>query len=320
MSKSEQEGFKKAHICDVDEGYAAQRIDNFLRNKLKGVPKTRIYRMIRKGEVRVNKGRVKPDYKLKAGDKVRIPPVTITETAPVDTVSHNFASLIESSILYEDSALMVVNKPSGIAVHGGSGIKLGLIEALRQIRPEQKNLELVHRLDRDTSGCVMIAKKRSLLKFLHEQLRGDGVDKRYLALVVGRWPNRKQQVDVALQKITLVSGERRVKAVTDGKASITKFTVLQRYSGYTLVEVKPVTGRTHQIRVHCQYAGHPIAGDVKYGLDEDNAALKQIGLARLFLHAHRLTIPMPDSQQHMTTDAPLDPELQQFLSTLEKVD
>ncbi len=320
MGKSEEEGFRKAHIVVIDENYAQQRIDNFLRQKLKGVPKTRIYRMIRKGEVRVNKGRIRPEYKLNAGDKIRIPPVTVSKNRPEVTAGRSLTNLIKASILYEDAALLVINKPSGIAVHGGSGIKLGLIEALRQIRPELKNLELVHRLDRDTSGCVMIAKKRSMLKFLHEHLRGDGIDKRYLALVVGRWPNRKQRVDVPLQKISLPSGERIVKASAAGKSSLTQYRVCQRFTGYTLIEAKPVTGRTHQIRVHCQYAGHPIAGDVKYGTDADNALLKQIGLKRLFLHAHRLTIPLPGKQEHLTVDAALDPVLQNSMAKLIKSD
>lgn len=320
MSKLEAEGFKKAHIIEIDENNEQQRIDNFLRLKLKGVPKTRIYRMIRKGEVRVNKGRIKPEYKLKTGDQVRIPPVTVSEKAPLSTVGKSLADLIESSILYEDDKLIVVNKPSGIAVHGGSGITLGLIEVFRQIRPQQKSLELVHRLDRDTSGCVMIAKKRSMLKFLHGHLRGNGIDKRYLALVVGRWSDRKQKVDAGLLKISLPSGERIVKVVAEGKRSLTKYSVKQRFAGYTLVEAKPVTGRTHQIRVHCQYGGHPIAGDAKYGLDEDNAALKKIGLKRLFLHAHRLTIPLPDEERKLTIEAPLDDVLQSALMNLKKTE
>lgn len=301
---------------EIDEANAGQRLDNFLRTQLKGVPKTRIYRIIRKGEVRVNKGRTKPEYKLRSGDRVRIPPIRVSENDAIPAISPGFANTIEKAILYEDDRLLVINKPSGLAVHGGSGISFGLIEALRKIRPEQRMLELVHRLDRETSGCVMVAKKRSMLRFLHEQLRGDGVQKYYKALVVGRWPKRKQRVNVPLQKNVLKSGERMVHVDDEGKRSQTDYRVCQSFPGYTLVEAKPVTGRTHQIRVHCRYAGYPIAGDDKYGEDEANRRARQLGIKRLFLHAERLEIPLPDSREILAVTAPFDDEMTQVLSNL----
>ncbi len=253
-------------LLEVSPELAGQRIDNFLRTQLKGVPKTLIYRILRKGEVRVNKGRIKPEYKLQAGDMVRVPPLRIAERDEPVPLAQGLLERLETAILYEDKALMVINKPAGIAVHGGSGLSFGVIEALRQLRPECKELELVHRLDRDTSGLLMVAKKRSMLRHLHEQLRGDGVDKRYMALVRGRWDSGKKQVSAPLLKNTLRSGERMVEVTSDGKEALTLFRVLRRFGDFaTLVEAKPVTGRTHQIRVHARHAGHGIAGDSKYG-------------------------------------------------------
>lgn len=318
MGTEQSRGGLKACQVEVTEASAGQRLDNFLRGQLKGVPKTHIYRIIRKGEVRVNKGRIKPDYKLQLGDFVRIPPVRVSEQGEQPKINKGLALSLENAILYEDDQLMVINKPSGLAVHGGSGLQFGLIEALRKIRPEQRMLELVHRLDRDTSGCVMVAKKRSMLKFLHEALRGDSVHKYYKALVVGRWPNRKKQVDASLQKNVLKSGERMVTVSAEGKKSKTLFQVCSSYPGYTLVEAKPITGRTHQIRVHCRHAGFPIVGDEKYGDEATNKAMKQLGFKRLFLHAERLEIPRPNAEQPLVITAPLDRELVSVLRQLEQ--
>lgn len=298
---SDSKGSLKVQFVEIDEGHVGQRLDNFLLGKLKGVPKSRIYRILRKGEVRVNKKRAKPELRLDYGDIVRIPPVRVAERKGPAQAGSGLLQLLESSILFEDDSLMVVNKPSGLAVHGGSGINLGLIEALRQMRPDARFLELVHRLDRDTSGCIMIAKKRSMLRYLHEQIREKRVDKIYQALVVGRWPNRKRKVDVPLKKNELKSGERIVRVDAEGKESLTEFTVLERFSDsslqeeLTLIEARPITGRTHQIRVHAQFAGHPLVGDDKYGLDDTNKAMKEQGIKRLFLHAARLKLQLPNT-------------------------
>ncbi|WP_372861493.1 23S rRNA pseudouridine(955/2504/2580) synthase RluC [Spongiibacter sp.] len=295
----------------VSEDFAGQRLDNFLMRELKGVPKSKIYNILRRGEVRVNKARAKPAYKLLAGDVLRIPPVRVSQRE-VPSVSESLGVRIRDAILYEDKGLMVVNKPSGLAVHGGSGVSLGLIESLRQLYPEQRHLELVHRLDRDTSGCVMISKKRSVLKGLHDLLqKKHAVDKRYLALVAGSWPARKQQVNVRLQKNVLQSGERMVRAGLEGKVSLTEYQLLQRIDGASLVEARPITGRTHQIRVHCQYAGHPILGDDKYGDDDLNRRFRERGLRRLFLHAHSLSFELEG--RRISVQAPLPDELQLVL-------
>lgn len=310
VSKPAPEQNNKVRLLPVTEDQAGQRIDNFLRTALKGVPKSMLYRIIRKGEVRVNKGRVKPDTKLKDGDIVRVPPVRTAQEGEVVNASKELLAKLESSILYESDTLLVINKPSGLAVHGGSGIQLGLIEALRQMRPELTFLELVHRLDRDTSGCIMVAKKRSMLRHLHEALRqGQGVSKIYHALVVGRWDSTVSKIDAPLKKNELSSGERIVKVQEDGKASITLFKVLRRFANFvTLVEAKPVTGRTHQIRVHAQFAGHPIIGDDKYGVESLNQELRGSGVKRLFLHAAALTITLPDGEK-MHFKAPLETQL-----------
>lgn len=275
--------------------YTGQRIDNFLRTQLKGVPKTLIYRILRKGEVRVNKGRIKPEYRLQAGDVIRIPPLRLSEVDAPAPVASSLLERLEAAIVHEDNGLIVLNKPAGIAVHGGSGLSFGVIEALRQLRPEATELELVHRLDRDTSGLLMVAKRRSMLRHLHQALRGDGVDKRYLALVQGYWARSKKQVSAPLLKNTLRSGERMVEVSPEGKEALTLFQVLRRFGEFaTLVEARPVTGRTHQIRVHTRHAGHPIAGDNKYGDDQFSQAIRDLGGRRLFLHAYALNVPLPD--------------------------
>lgn len=303
-------------MLEVAPELAGQRIDNFLRAQLRGVPKTLIYRILRKGEVRVNKGRVKPEYKLQAGDLVRVPPLRLAERDEPEPLAQGLLERLEAAIVYEDKALIVLNKPAGIAVHGGSGLSYGVIEALRQLRPDAKELELVHRLDRDTSGLLMIAKKRSMLRHLHQALRGDGVDKRYMALVRGRWETSKKQVNAPLLKNTLRSGERMVEVTEDGKEALTLFRVLRRFGDFaTLVEARPVTGRTHQIRVHARHAGHSIAGDSKYGDEEFTREIRELGGKRLFLHAYALRVPLPDGGE-LALEAPVD---EVWTRTLEKL-
>lgn len=300
----------------VSQDETGQRIDNFLMTKLKGVPKSLVYRIVRKGEVRVNKKRIKPDYKLQPDDTIRIPPVKLSERPELPSAKLEQVQALADAIIYEDDHLMVVNKPSGIAVHGGSGLKFGLIEALRALRPNDKNLELVHRLDRDTSGLLMVAKKRSVLKALHEQLREKSVNKQYLALVRGQWQKGCRQVEAPLQKNTLQSGERMVRVDAEGKPSLTRFRIQQRYQQATLVEASPVTGRTHQIRVHALHAGHPIAGDPKYGDREFDEQMQQLGLRRLFLHAWQLTFTHPKTERQCHFEAPLEPALSDLLTRL----
>jgi 23S rRNA pseudouridine955/2504/2580 synthase len=293
-------------LVEVAPEYAGQRIDNFLVTFLKGVPKTLIYRILRKGEVRVNKGRIKPEYKLQAGDIIRVPPVRVPERDAPVPVAQGLLQRLEAAIVHEDKGLIVLNKPAGIAVHGGSGLSFGVIEAFRQLRPDAKELELVHRLDRDTSGLLMIAKKRSMLRHLHEALRGDGVDKRYMALVRGRWDTAQKRVSAPLLKSNLRSGERMVEVNEEGKEALTIFKVLRRFGDFaTLVEAKPVTGRTHQIRVHTLHAGHAIAGDTKYGDEDFSREIRDLGGKRLFLHAYMLTVPLPDGCE-LKLEAPVD--------------
>ena len=303
-------------LLEVAPEYAGQRIDNFLRTQLKGVPKTLIYRILRKGEVRVNKGRIKPEYKLQAGDIVRVPPLRLAERDEPAPLAQGLLDRLEASIVFEDKALIVINKPAGIAVHGGSGLNFGVIEAFRQLRPDAKELELVHRLDRDTSGLLMIAKKRSMLRHLHAELRGDGVDKRYMALVRGHWATAKKQVNAPLLKNTLRSGERMVEVNDEGKEALTIFRVLRRFGEFaTLIEAKPVTGRTHQIRVHALHAGHAIAGDSKYGDEDFTREIRDAGGKRLFLHAYELRGPLPDGGE-LQLEAPVD---EMWARTLERL-
>lgn len=313
MSLSHESALISARIVKVGEEESGQRLDNFLMARLKGVPRSRIYRIVRKGEVRVNGSRVKPEYKLKAGEEVRVPPLRLAERPEQAGPSDNLRRQVEQSIVFEDDRLLVVNKPSGLAVHGGSGLTHGLIEVLRAVRPQQKFLELVHRLDRDTSGLILIAKKRSVLRALHENLREREMEKVYWAFVVGNWPTRLKRVEAPLAKNELRSGERVVRVSIDGKSSITEFRVLQRLQGLTWVEAKPVTGRTHQIRVHAQHAGFPILGDSKYGNDEVNKQFRQEGFRRLCLHAARLRIWLPGEREPLEFEVPLDEEMQALL-------
>ncbi|MEL0586294.1 MAG: 23S rRNA pseudouridine(955/2504/2580) synthase RluC [Candidatus Thiodiazotropha sp. (ex. Lucinoma kazani)] len=296
--------------------YAGQRIDNFLLRQLKGVPKSYIYRILRKGEVRVNKGRIKAVYKLKAGDSIRIPPVRMDQQAPAPRLSEQLRSGLEQAVVFEDERLLVLNKPSGMAVHGGSGVSSGIIEAFRVMRPDEKQLELVHRLDRDTSGCLLISKRRSALRALHELIRENRVDKRYLALLSGSWRKGQQNVDMPLRKNTLQGGERVVRVDAEGKSAQTHFKRLQRFKEATLVEVELITGRTHQIRVHSAWLGSPVLGDTKYGDAEANKRMREIGLRRLFLHAHQISFRLPGEKRNLTMQAPLPEALEDLLNKL----
>ena len=308
--------FQSVQTVEIEPDFEGQRIDNYLKTLLKGVPKSMVYRILRKGEVRVNKKRVKPEYKLQPFDIVRIPPIRVAESNAAPSTKLDKVATLEQHILFEDDIIILVNKPSGMAVHGGSGLSFGVIEALRALRPQQKFLELVHRLDRDTSGCLLIAKKRSALKHLHEQLREKTVDKRYQALVPGSWPENRFKVRAPLKKNILKSGERLVSVSPDGKDSETRFRILESFNDATLVEASPITGRTHQIRVHCLHAGHPIACDDKYGDKDFELRMNNLGLQRLFLHAYRLSFTHPKSGERLTFSAPLDTELTKSLERL----
>lgn len=300
----------------VDALYEGQRIDNFLFTRLKGVPKSRIYRILRKGEVRVNKKRIKPDYRIQPLDEIRIPPITVSEKPVIASPSLNAQKFLTSHVIYEDNDLLVVNKPAGMAAHGGSGIQFGVIETLRHARPQHKFLELVHRLDRDTSGCMLIAKKPSILKQLHEQLRNGDVEKIYTTLVRGHWSKSIRTVDAPLKKNQLQSGERIVAVSKEGKSALTEFRVIQRFDKATLLEAKPKTGRTHQIRVHALYASHPIAADEKYGDKEFNKMVKNYGCKRLFLHASRLVFTLADDKK-IDVEAQLPADLQAVLANMD---
>ncbi len=306
-------------LIPITDEEAGQRIDNFLRTFLKGVPKSMIYRILRKGEVRVNKKRIKPEYKLLAGDEVRVPPVRVAEREEVQVSAKlDKVAALEHCILFEDDHLLILNKPSGTAVHGGSGLSFGVIEGLRALRPDARFLELVHRLDRDTSGVLLVAKKRSALRSLHEQLRMKTMQKDYLALVRGEWQSHCKVVQAPLLKNILQSGERIVRVNSEGKPSETRFKIEEKYAFATLVKASPVTGRTHQIRVHTQYAGHPIAFDDRYGDREFDAQLAGAGINRLFLHAAALRFEHPANGETMRIEAPLEPKLRNALNKLRK--
>lgn len=306
----------KVRFVEITEDEAGQRLDNYLLRVLKGAPKSLIYRIIRKGEVRINKGRCKPERKLQGGDVVRIPPVKLEAGKEPQKAGQKLMDLLSESIVYESAALLIVNKPSGLAVHGGSGVQLGLIEALRQMYGEKMYLELVHRIDRDTSGCIMVAKKRPMLRYLHGLFRSEGgVNKTYLALVKGHWSKRKAAVDAPLQRYELQNGERMVRVDSDGKPSKTLFSVVERYEGATLVKAKPITGRTHQIRVHGLHAGHPLVGDEKYGDDDFNREMKKYGINRLFLHAFQLSLTLKDGTP-LHVEAPLPETLSASINQL----
>lgn len=314
---SESSSLASVSFVTITENHQGQRLDNFLITALKGAPRSLVYRVVRSGEVRVNKGRVKPDYRVQIGDVIRIPPLRLSDKEPTVMPSSQLSKSLSERILYHQEGIIVLNKPSGLPVHGGSGVAYGAIEALRAIYPQKEFLELVHRLDRDTSGLLMISDKRSVLKGLHEQLRDGKMQKVYIALLVGNLKGGSHKVTAPLDKNNLASGERVVRVSREGKAAETHFKVLERFGDYTLVEARPLTGRTHQIRVHAQFLGHSIVGDEKYTANEHNKIAKEKwGLNRLFLHAQQLSLQLPNQEKALQLTCPLAPELQQMLEKL----
>jgi 23S rRNA pseudouridine955/2504/2580 synthase len=306
----------KVRQVEVDERGVGQRLDNFLGRILADVPKTHIFRVIRKGEVRVNGKRAKPDTRLQANDIVRVPPVKTGASAPPRRASDSLVENVTSAIVYEDAQLLVINKPAGVAVHGGSGVSFGVIEALRTARPKE-DLELVHRIDRDTSGLLLVARKPAALRTLHALMREGKVEKRYLALVKGKWELGQKRIDVPLRTDIRVGGERHVKAHATGKDAVSHFKPVQFFGKKaSLVEVALETGRTHQIRVHAAHAGYPLAGDEKYGDAEFNERMKETGLTRMFLHAHQVSFVWPDTGVEFSVNAPLPADLAAVIDVL----
>jgi 23S rRNA pseudouridine955/2504/2580 synthase len=294
---------------------AGQRLDNYVSKRLAGVPRSRIYRLIRKGEVRVNGRRAAPETRLEPHDRIRLPPVRMPSAAERGRPGTALCTQAAGSIVYEDARLLVLDKPAGVAVHGGSGVSFGIIEALRALRPKE-SLELVHRLDRDTSGCLLVARHPATLRTLHALMREGAVEKRYLALVRGRWQLGAKRIDVPLRTDTRVAGERTVRVGASGKAALSEFRPVQFFGATaTLMEVTLHTGRTHQIRVHAQHAGHAVAGDEKYGDPAFNAELRSLGLTRMFLHAHTLSFHWPQGEE-LSVNTPLPPELSALLERL----
>jgi 23S rRNA pseudouridine955/2504/2580 synthase len=298
----------RATLLEVGEEADAQRIDNFLMRRLKGVPKSHVYQVLRSGQVRVNSARVKPDYRLRLGDRVRVPPVRLGASAMRPTARPR-----ELPVVLEDESLLVVDKPSGVAVHGGSGVSFGAIESLRAARPQAKFLELAHRIDRDTSGLLIIAKRRSALVELHRMLREGEVEKVYHAIVKGRWRGGARELRESLHKFVTAAGERRVSVHQDGREAVTRVRPLAGSAAYSLLELRLLTGRTHQIRVHLEHAGHPVLGDDKYGDFALNRALAKNGVKRLFLHARRLVFLHPRSGERLRLEAPLPADMQNFV-------
>jgi len=301
-------------LVTIDESAEGQRIDNFLSKHLKGVPKSHLYRILRSGEVRVNSKRVDATHRLALGEVVRIPPVRVAAPAPKPNAP--VTSKFEGAVLFEDDALLVIDKPDGFAVHGGSGISRGVIEQLRLERPQAKFLELVHRLDRETSGVLLLAKKRSALVGLHEAIRSNAIEKRYLMLVRGDWKDKKRRVKLPLKKYTLANGERRVSVDEDGQDSDTIFHLRQNFGEFSLLEAQLITGRTHQLRVQLEHLGFPIAGDDKYGDYAFNKELQKRGLKRMFLHSSDTVIRHPLTGEELRLHAPLPKELDNFLKKL----
>jgi 23S rRNA pseudouridine955/2504/2580 synthase len=306
----------KVRQVEVGEDGAGQRLDNFLGRILVNVPRSHVFRVIRKGEVRINGKRAKPDTRLQASDIVRIPPVRVGEAAPPRRAPSSLVAGVSGAVVFEDPKLLVIDKPAGVAVHGGSGVSFGVIEALRAARPDEE-LELVHRIDRDTSGILMVARKRATLRTLHALLRDGQVEKRYLALVKGKWELGQKRIDVPLRTDIRVGGERTVKADASGKEASSVFKPVQFFGKRaTLVEVALETGRTHQIRVHAAHAGYPLAGDEKYGDAEFNEKMEELGLTRMFLHAHHVSFVWPESGNEFSISAPLPKELAAVIDRL----
>lgn len=317
QSKQQDKTKTKSTSLIINEDYAGQRIDNFLFNKLKNIPKSRIYGMLRHGEVRINKGRIGPSYKIQPNDSIRIPPFWVWDEAEEvkGKPGKNLIKLLLDSIIFEDNKILVVNKPTGIASHGGSGINFGVIEILRAARPDLKNLELVHRLDRDTSGCIVLAKKRSSLRQLHELIRGGMIFKKYILLVRGQWKGGERIVNAPLLKNQLSFGERIITVAQAGKESVTIFRPIKVSYEMSLIEAELKTGRTHQIRVHATHIGYPIAGDEKYADKEFNSKMKALGLNRLFLHAKEIRFSWPDGAK-VNLVASVDQQLEQMIQAL----
>lgn len=308
----------KYYTISADE--EGQRIDNFLLNKLKGVPKSRVYRILRKGEVRVNKKRVDPSYKLEADDVVRVPPMFMEEQAVKAPPSQTTMHLLSDRILFEDDNFLIINKPSGMSVHAGSTVRVGVVEALRHLYPKLPNLELAHRLDSETSGCLVLAKKKKTLREMHTLLREGQVTKIYWAMTMGKWKKSERWVDLPLHKEYRDGGKHVVEVQRGGKSAVSAFATLKELRDAELVEVKIYTGRTHQIRVHAAHQGHPIACDDRYGDPEFNKLAKKRGLKRMFLHAHSIEFTLPSTNQHIKVTAPLDPDLEAGIRGFEKED
>ncbi len=313
---------RQVSYVEAQPGDDGQRLDNFLLRTLGAVPRSLVYRILRTGEVRVNGRRAKPSYRMVAGDRVRLPPLEGTRRDRDDTEapkapSKSLRDFVAAAVIHEDRDLIVINKPAGVAVHGGSGVSFGVIEALRAVHPQLKELELVHRLDRETSGCLLVAKRRAVLRDLHAQLRERTMDKRYLALVVGRWPFGAKTIDLPLKTNLKQGGERVVRVHSEGQQAVTTFKPIEQFRKIaTLLDIALGTGRTHQIRVHAAHAGYPVAGDGKYGDRERDAKLQPYGLSRMFLHAASLTFRR--GEESFTVTAPLPPELESVLAALRK--
>ena len=310
----------KVKFVIVSEEFAGQRIDNYLVNYLKNVPKSHIYRLIRTGDVRINKRRIKAFYRLLEGDSIKIPPLYLEEKAKQAPPSQHTMQYLKDRILYEDDYLIILNKPSGLSVHAGSTVRIGVIEAMKYLYPQYPQLELAHRLDSETSGCLVLAKKRRVLRKLHQLLREGKTTKLYWALTMGHWKKSECHVNLPLHKDYRDGGKHVVEVNESGKEAITEFHPQEIFKQATLVEVKLLTGRTHQIRVHAAHFNHSIAGDDRYGDAEFNRSCQRLGLKRMFLHARSIEFTLPLLKQHIKVTAPLDSELADFLKLLEKAE
>lgn len=306
-------GVRHVIVSSEDDG---QRIDNYLLRQLKGMPKSRIYRLLRKGEVRVNSKRIGPSYRLQDGDDVRLPPMVLDEQAKKVPPAKSTSDLLAGRILYEDDDVLIINKPSGMSVHVGSTVRVGVIEALRHMYPSLPNLELAHRLDAETSGCLVMAKRKRVLREIHTLLREGNVTKIYSALTMGKWKKSELRVDVSLHKDYRDGGKHVVEVRRDGKEALSIFETLEDFKGASLMRVKLLTGRTHQIRVHAQHQKHPVAGDDRYGDSEFNKEMKKAGLKRMFLHARLIDFTLPSTNQRIRVEAPLDQDLENVLNNL----
>lgn len=321
MSPASLQPSSRVRFVTANAGDAGQRIDNFLIRHFKGVPKSHIYKILRKGEVRVNKKRIKATYKLSVGDEVRLPPVR-TSPEKVRRPPDDAIERLSRRIVYDDERVVVVNKPAGLAVHAGSGIDFGVIDIMQCMEKKDRDIFLVHRLDRGTSGCLLLARDREALRSLQRALQEDRMTKYYLALVKGRWEQQEQRLEMSLRRNKIRGGERLVQVDRDGKPSVSVFTTLRSFAGKpgqagcSLMRIKLITGRTHQIRVHSAESDHPLAGDQRYGDEQFNRQMKSYGLNRIFLHASAITFPHPDNDQDMTLEPPLDDDLQQVLEQL----